>query len=448
MTADSPMPTASPQPTVADRRLAELAVAGLETLGFEVAPHTDGGWRVQPVRPGVPSRLVGSPPRFNGQTSFAFISGSEPPAGVEPLSTTSPLWQWMLEQLAERRLPLSAAPVGDPQAVHEFSGPLLSQYQVDGGSVHLAGCRIEAFPFVRLLRFDESGNATEALVPAAGAVSEQSEFTAALITQLDLNHWEPAEPPRGVALAQMNAIHREASEARQGLTPDGEPISLEPTDGDDDPPLLVAEWCHRARGKFEFEIGDARLTVGFDDWARHLKPPPITCPVTGEPTYHLAITGDGRLIAAEQLAPCAVCRQRLPRTELSASSVSGQLICKNHLLHCPISGEPLLEAECVECPSTRLPVSPAAVRKGQSTLLEELEPVDAGETALARLRLDHALLEQYRHWRLARGADVDLYVGGKLTGQVLITVRRDTGELLAAAQKSKWSWSWKPVELG
>lgn len=418
--------------------LAPLAVAALEALGFAVEPPAADGTRQ--VRPAAATRRAPSAlpvPEYQGRTSFAF-SDDDPQANAEQLAADAPLWRWILEQLHARKQLLSAAPLGEPQAVHEFSGRLLSAYQVDGGTVHLAGCYLQPLAFVRVLRFDERGQVEDQIIPPRSF--QEAENFAALRNQLHLNDWHFADPPRSVSL-------REQADVYQAAVADAASVRSSPAEQDDLPPLLVAEWCHRATGKLEFEIGEAAFTVPFDDWARNLKPPPIACPVTGEATYHLAKTDDGRLIAAEQLAACRVCQQKLPRSELAASAVSGAMACQQHAVHCPISGDAVLEEELVECPSTSLSVAPSAVRHGQSTLLDDLEPVDASETTLARLRLDHPALDSYAGWKLARGAEVDIYIGSKLTSRVMAVVNRDTGELLHAAQKTKLARSWKPLEL-
>jgi len=406
-----------------------LAVAALEALDFTVdPPAADGSRQVRPAEPDRHAPAALPVPEYRGSTTFTF----------HELAATAPLWRWILEQLRARKQLLSAAPIGEPQAVHEFSGRLLSAYTVEGGTVHLAGCHLQPLAFVRALEFNEQGSAAEQLIPPR-SLGDTKQF-AALLNQLHLNEWHLADPPRGVSL-------REQADVYQAAVADAASVRSSPAEQDDRPPLLVAEWCHRATGKLEFEIGEAMLTVPFDDLARNLKPPPIACPVTGEATFHLAKTDDGRLIAAEQLAPCSVCQQRLPRTELVASAVSGAMVCQQHAAHCPISGDALLEEELVECPSTSLSVAPSAIRHGQSTLLDELEPVDASETTLARLRLDHPALDSYANWKLARGAEVDLYIGSKLTSRAMAVVNRDTGELLHAAQKTKLARSWKPLEL-
>ncbi len=63
-------------------------------------------------------------------------------------------------------------------------------------------------------------------------------------------------------------------------------------------------WSHWAAGKLRFTIGNEFVELPFADWASRLKAPTWSCPHSGQPTFHLAATDDGRIVAAEEIATC------------------------------------------------------------------------------------------------------------------------------------------------
>ncbi|MCA9247546.1 MAG: hypothetical protein KDA42_10535, partial [Planctomycetales bacterium] len=70
-----------------------------------------------------------------------------PPVELADLAT--PFLSKLVGMLSEQGVAVHARPVVQPQQVHELTSQLFNAYQIENGSVHLAGCRLEEVPFLR-----------------------------------------------------------------------------------------------------------------------------------------------------------------------------------------------------------------------------------------------------------------------------------------------------------
>ncbi|NIP87278.1 MAG: hypothetical protein GTO03_17660, partial [Planctomycetales bacterium] len=134
-------------------------------------------------------------------------------------------------------------------------------------------------------------------------------------------------------------------------------------------------WCKYARGKVQLTVGNLTAQVPFGGWARTVAPPPYRCPASGQETFAVAATSDGRLVAAEQIEVCQQTGQRLPRCEMEHCAVSQQWVSRELVHRCPVSGQMVLKQRLTPCVVCRELVSPLAVEGGRCAACGRLAPV-------------------------------------------------------------------------
>ncbi len=378
-------------------------------------------------------------PRFEGRRCVTFSFG-EPPAApadeqrgerVEPLAVGSPLWDWLLEQLAALDQPVDARPKDQPQSVHEITSGLFSAYTVEGGSVHLAGCSLQERPFVRLSYAIDQDRIAQVLVDAAGQRVDES-----LIESLGLAEVTVYEqrPPRRDTLA----VAAQVDAARQIAVQE---LHIAPTEN----PLAAAlVWCKFAEGRLRFEIGKATADLPFSGWARTLEAPPFVCPATGAEGFHVAATDDGVITLAEQIASCEISGRRMLVRDLAACAATGKRVAPEFTIRCPILEQPVLADHTETCKWCRQTVSQSAISGGVCRACRQLQSVGKDDPRLARLLGEHPGLDAWRKWKLSETADAYIALASGLFRQLLIVVDKQSLDVLWLAQRSRLGGAWTP----
>ena len=324
-----------------------------------------------------------------------------------------------------------AAPADQPQSVQQITELLFPAYTVDEGRVSLAGCAIEERLRLQLC-FLHAGRPMEIYLDAEGKESDGEPITGSGPVALA----PLAEPlgPLGPEVERLLAAGVRLAEER--LPPGSEPELVAAT----------AVWCKYVEGKLRFTIGEASLDVPFSGWMRLLTPPPVVCPYTGESTFHLAATDDGRIAAADQIERCAVTGHRMLAAELIACTATGQRVSPELAEVCPISGRRLLRAEMVACAQCRQRVSPAVVVRGVCRTCRRLKRVGKAEPRMARLLHEHPTLDRWRHWRIGETARVYVLTAHGWLKRLLVVVDKESLELKYVATGSRFLRRWDAID--
>jgi hypothetical protein len=324
-----------------------------------------------------------------------------------------------------------AAPADQLQSVQQITELLYPAYTVDEGRVSLAGCSIEERLLLQLC-FLHVGRPMEIYLHADGKESDGEPITGPGPVHLTPLSESPA--PLGPEVERLVAAGTRLAEER--LPPASEPQLVAAT----------AVWCKYVEGKLRFTIGEAVLDFPFSGWMRWLAPPRIVCPYTGVPTFHLAATDDGRIAAAEQIAPCAVTGRRMLATELITCSVTGQRVSPELIEVCPVSSRRLLRARMVACALCHQRVSPAVVERGICLTCRRLKRVDKAEPRMARVLHEHPPLDRWRHWRIGETARVYVLTAQGWLKRLLVVVDKESLELKFMATSGRFLRRWDAID--
>ncbi len=322
-------------------------------------------------------------------------------------------------------------PTDQPQRVFEVASRLLDAYQVDGGTVHLAGCRMDDRLFLRF-SVDESGRCVSFYLDEAGAQVDPAKVDCLGIANLK----KLARPPVQCEELVARLAERGRRMVAQSFPPSAPPEKIE----------VVAIWCKFASGRLRFTIGEESLDLPFSGWSRLLEAPPVVCPVSGVETFHLAATDDGRIIAVEQIAACEETGRRVASEELVTCSVSGRRVIAERTHVCPVSGEPVLAELMVACSVCGEAVSPKAIEQGVCLACGRLEPVGRDDPRRVRLVEKYPSLGPWRKWQMAETASVWIVGLAGWTKRVRMVLDRETLEPKRVVVRPYLKGSWTPVE--
>ncbi len=322
------------------------------------------------------------------------------------------------------------APVDQPTSVHQVTGRLFPAYTVDEGTLHLAGCSLEDRLFVRL---DFSRDDLE---EAVYVDHEGNEAGAELIALLGLTETTKRSVPPDFAPDQVSRLVECGMRIAQARRPYWSADDLASTT------LL---WCRRAHGKLRFTFGDHWVDLPFSDWTRPLKPPPFVCPYSGRETFHLGVTDDGRVAAAESIEVCSQTGRVVLGAELVTCSVTGWRMLPDFVVTCPISGLPVHDPEIVSCDTCGEEVSPAVMEDGVCSACRGLEPVEGTDPRVVQVIERHPEWAGWKKWQLSETASVYILVGSSWVKRILAVVDKSSLEMKLTATGGRWSGQWKRV---
>jgi hypothetical protein len=332
------------------------------------------------------------------------------------------------------------APCGQPTSVHEIADRLFPAYEVDGGRAYLAGCTLDDRLFLQATLRLPNGSNCFFLDSAGRRLDEAS------VKKLGLDNTRKLEKPPQPAqaeIARLAEIARRMAEEQLGEKLDGN------TDGR--PQLeLAALWCKYAAGKLRFMIGDRPADLPFSDWAATLVPPPYVCRYTGQETFHLAATSDGRIVAADKIETCEASGQRLLDVDMATCSASGQHVSRELTEVCPVTDEHVLADKMVKCASCGEMVSPNGIRADRCSACRRMEKLAKDDQRWARLLDVYPGIARHttwgRSWKISETASSFILKGG-IFKRILLVLDKDTLEPKRLAVGNRFSPAWKAAEV-
>jgi len=323
------------------------------------------------------------------------------------------------------------APADQPSGAHQIAAQLFRAYSVDGGRVHLAGCRLEDRPFLRF-EFGEGTGVKTLYVDDTG-----EPLDGGLVQALGLGRVaELNKPPQRFEKLVERANRAVAVRAAERFA--SEPPA--------EPSAVAVVWVKHAEGKLRFTIGEASADLPFSGWACTLKPPPYVCPYSGQKTFHLAATDDGRIVAAEQLQRCQYTRRRVLAGELETCTATGRRVVREMMVTCPVTAARVMQTAMTTCRTCRQRVAPGAVSRGQCASCRDLQPVDKADPRMARLLDEHPVLDRWRGWRIAETATAYILTARGWLKRLLLVVDKESLELKHVGEGHRLSTQFTAVE--
>ena len=382
---------------------------------------------------------------FEGQAELKLqLDKNTQDAACEPIALDSRFGRWLLAKLQAVGPAVPIRPAGQPAAVNDITQRLFAAYQVDGGGVHLGGCQLEDFPFLRLsfVSTDESsGEIRHTFVAHDGSmVSDQ------LARDLGLLEVVPVLqlPPRidnATLQSLIAAGRRVAAQTTSSRDPNATTV---------DPVVTSLVWVKHASGHLDFAIGDATVSLPFSGWAKLLEAQPYTSPESGASSFHLAATDDGRIDTFDQIAPCQQSGRRVLRQELVTCSVTGKHVLEEFTETCPVSGKPTLAEQFALCPTCQQKVSQQAlnnksIAESPCSACRQLTKIKKDDPRLVWIFGEHPALDRWNHWQLAETKTVYIAQASRWTKRLLLVIDKETLAVHHLATAGKFSSVWVPV---
>ncbi len=325
--------------------------------------------------------------------------------------------------------PIHCAPADQPRSVRELTQRLFPAYTVDGGALHLAGCRLEDRLF---LQTTGSGQARAAALTMDDSGRSVDDGFARSLGMDETVAWQrpPEMPPD-----RLEEIVRRSTEcARQRWGVAGELDAL-------------CIWCKHAEGKLRFTIGDQSVDLPFAGWTRTLEAPPFVCPHSGVASFHIAATDDGRIVAAESIRACEETGRRVPADELVICDATGQAVLADQTRTCPVTERPVLERALVTCSMCCQPVSPTVIQAGRCLACRSTRPIAKDEAPLASFLAAHENLHRWSSWAVSETAEVYVLVAAGWWKRLLVVIGKADMEVRHAALGRRFRGEFSPVGI-
>jgi hypothetical protein len=384
---------------------------------------------------------------FDGAETIRFALDAESVEADSSVKLAAPgsrLYLWLVDQLRQLGAAAHAAPKQQPAGIHEITPHLFGAFQVDGGRVHLGGCRFEDQPLVRLTyRAPAADDPSRKQLVHVYAWADGEPVEVGLLEALQVDELTPRARPAKLAEAQIEswvAAGRRLAEQRMGgRRQEGAAFDV-----------ATIVWCKYVEGKLTFAIGENSVERTFSGWAeffaqRRILPPPYLCPLSGEQSYHLAATDDGRITALEAIAVCEESGQRVLKGDLQVCGATGKRVLPAHLETCPVTGMRVARSCLAVCSSCRQRVSPTTIQNDCCLACRSMRAITRSDHRLARVLDRYPKLQRWRRWTISETSTVYVLVAASLLRRLLIVLDKQQLEPLHMAARACFSRPWSEI---
>ena len=331
------------------------------------------------------------------------------------------------------QIPLATI-VDQPASVAELSAVLLSRYQVENGTIRIAGCSIDDDPIFELSTpteqatsfCDRTGNpiASE-LADAIGLHNIET------VDQIP-RHVRPAEFERDFAHVQNVLLDSAFLQQETQIT--------------------RVIWAKRALGKITFSIGDANEQVTFDGWTKQLASGkavrfPFICPATKLSGYSIVADGQGKLTVPDAIRVCAITGESRVFTDLVQSSLSDRWAIPESIAMCCFSGDRLIADEKSVCPRCLQEISPTYQKRFGCDGCLRIPSATQDLREKYRALIDSICNEKSKNKIRIRETDARVYLLNRsFWTQSLFIVDKQTATTLLHRRANRWFGGWKIVD--
>ena len=387
---------------------------------------------------------VGVPSGANRHLDFSHtIDGkSVESAPLEPLTLEGQFGVWLLNKLRASITSQPAHPRWQPSTVKDIAEALFPAYHVEDGQIHLGGCQLDDYPFLRLsfLATDENPPRIHHLfvAPDGSSVPDQLVHDLGLLEVSFYGELPPRIDDSTLSTLET-AGRRIATKGASQRNPSA--VTIRPI-------ASTLIWVKHARGHLQFTIGSVTESLEFSGWATLLKPQPFLCNRSGTSTFHLAATDDGLIDAWEQIATCECSGRTVLKQDLVECSVTGKRVLEEFTEICPVSGKPALSDEFCICPNCRQKISKQSAGQTQCAACEQLIRIQNDDSRLVWILGEHSGLERWRKWQLSETDRVYIAQARRMLRRLLVVVDKETLAVRHLATAGPLSSNWTPVTEG
>lgn len=410
--------------------MAEFVRWALAQLELEVS-ETDGNLRLQ-----LPETDQAS---FGKQTELTLTLSGSQDAGHESIEPEGRFGQWLLRRLQALGPAVPIRPLEQPTSVNDITQRLFAAYQVDGGRVHLGGCQLTDYPFLRLSFFAKGAGGTE--VRNVFVAHDGSSVSDQLARDLGLLSVEPIikRPPRiddPALQALIAAGRRVAVQASTSRDPNATTI---------EPAVIALIWVKHASGQLQFTIDETTVTLPFSGWARLLEAQPYRSPQSGASSFHLAATDDGRIDVFDQIGTCEQSGRRVLLQELVTCCVTGHQVLEEFTETCPVSGKPCLTEQFATCASCQQRVSKLVLEGDSCLACRQQTKISKDDPRLVWILGEHSGLDRWNHWQLAETKTVYIAQARSWMKRLKLVVDKESLAVHYLATAGRFGNTWSPV---
>jgi len=324
-----------------------------------------------------------------------------------------------------------------PTRLFELSPVLLSKYEVENGTVTIAGCSIDDEPIFEVARFAGGAGSSEPVVQFFDQTGWQ--LDADTVESLGLE--SPAnlqQLPPGIRPSHFQNCLQQGS---QRISAQTSPDRIE---------LRRVIWCKRATGKISIRIGERTAQVAFLGWTRRLingadPLAPFVCPLSGKASYHIVADDDGRLTVPEAVTACDVSGRRVVETVLENSALSGKRALPQYMASCCVGGERILQSELVTCKVCEQAISPQAALANGCRGCQDIPKADA-ETVQHWTEVFPGLAK----WKSIKIRETHSRVFISATKgwhRMLIVADKSNQQILCAKQALRFFGTWRKLDI-
>jgi hypothetical protein len=382
--------------------------------------------------------ITNRPLDFSSTTDSAYVKT----AVLEPLTLEGQFGTWLMDKLRASITSQPAHPSRQPSTVKDIAEALFPAYQVEDGQIHLGGCQLDDYPFLRLsfLATDENPALIHHLfvAPDGSSVPDKMVHDLGLLEVSFYGELPPRIDDSTLSTLETSG-RRIAAKGASQRNPSAVTIC---------PIASTLIWVKHARGHLQFTIGSVTENLEFSGWATLLTPQPFLCTRSGTNTFHLAATDDGLIDAWEQIATCERSGRTVLKQDLVECSVTGQHVLEEFTEICPVSGKPALSDEFCICPNCRQQISKESAGQTQCAACEQLLRIQHDDSRLLWILGEHSGLERWRRWQLAETERVYIVQARRMLRRLLVVVDKETLAIHHLATTSLFSSHWSPVTEG
>ncbi len=373
-------------------------------------------------------------PALGGREHYAVSLAAE----GDVFDERAEFFDWLRGKFSTTDGAVNARPVGQPASVNDIAPALFHAYQIEGGQVHLGGCRLTDLPFLRLSYLAPDGaTLRHVFVSEDGStVSDQLAEKLGLADIELLSHEPTPRINQGMLDSLRSSGQRIAAKSVSQRDPSATAVA---------PKLVTLVWVKRVEGHLEFTVGEESASHSFGGWARNLKAEPFVGPFSGLSGFQLAATDEGEIDVAEGIGLCEHSGSRFLASDLVACSATGKRVHRRYTRRCPVSGEPCLEEAFETCACCGEEVGRPSLEDGECRACRSVATVSKDDPRVVWVLGEHPSLDAWKRWKISETEDVYVIRLASVLKSLLLVVHKETLAVRRIAKRGPFASRWAPL---